>query len=93
MARLRVKEVADSQGVNLSQLQITVNRRLPETDEPVAIGTIRRYWYSTQNGSAHGKPIKLVDIYLLGSIAKALSVPVAELLNEAELGPKALAQV
>lgn len=88
MARLRVKEVADAQGLNLSQLQVAVNRRMPATSEPVAIGTIRRYWYSTQKGNATGEPIKLVDIYLLGTIAKVLDVPVAQLLNEAELGQK-----
>jgi hypothetical protein len=88
MARLRVQEVAAQRGLNLSQLQIAVNRRLPATIEPVAIGTIRRYWYSTQNGKASGDAIKLVDINLLGTIAKVLDVPVSELLNESELGQK-----
>lgn len=90
MARLRVQDVAAQRGINLSQLQIAVNRLIPDEPgrEPVAIGTIRRYWYSTQDGKAIGLPIKLVDINLLGTIAKVLDVPVSELLNEAELGQK-----
>ncbi len=53
----------------------------------VPLGTIRRYWYSTMDGKAEGKDIELVDVYLLGSVAKVLEVSPGELLNEAELGP------
>lgn len=86
MARLKVQEIASGKGVNLSQLQITVNRRLPVDEKPVAIGTIRRYWYSSQDGKASGEPIELVNIHLLGTIAKALEVKISDLLNEDELG-------
>lgn len=86
MARLKVQEAAAARGVNLSQLHNGVNRRLPAREKPVALGTIRRYWYSTDDGSAHGDPIELVNIHLLGTIAKVLDVSVFELLNEAELG-------
>ena len=88
MARLRVQEAAKRQDVNLSDLQVHVSARLGRT---VPLGTIRRYWYSTKDGKATGEAIELVDIYLLGSIAKVLGVPIAELLNESELGPLALA--
>lgn len=84
MARLFVQERAKARGLNLSQLQLQVSNRMGRV---VPLGTIRRYWYSTKDGKEQGEAIELVDIYLLGSIAKTLGVPVAELLNEAELGP------
>lgn len=83
MARLKVQDAAKARGVNLSELQMHVSARMGRV---VPLGTIRRYWYSTKNGSEHGAAIELVDVYLLGTIARALDVPVAELLNEAELG-------
>lgn len=86
MARLRVQDAATARGLNMSQLLAAVNRRLPGRDKPVAMGTLRRYWYSTRDGLERGEPIELVDIYLLGTIARALDVPIGELLNEEELG-------
>ena len=83
MARLKVQDAAKARGVNLSELQMRVSTRMGRV---VPLGTIRRYWYSTKKGLAQGEPIELVDVYLLGTIARALDVPVAELLNEAELG-------
>lgn len=85
MARLRVREVTEARGLNLSQLHAAVNRRLPP-DEPVALGTMRRYWHSTRNGNIGDKPIELVDIHLLGTIARVLDVPIGDLLNGEELG-------
>lgn len=83
MARLRVQEAATERGLNLSQLWSLVNKR---ATKPVAMGTMRRYWHSTDNGLAKGGDIELVNVHLLGTIAKALGVRVAELLNEEELG-------
>lgn len=85
MARLKVQEVATTRGLNLSQLLAAVNRR-QYREKPVAMGTLRRYWYSTKDGLERGEAIELVDIYLLGTIARALDVPVGELLNGEELG-------
>lgn len=85
MARLRVQERASEKGVNLTQLHMRVINR---AGKPVSMSTLRRYWYSTHNGSASGKPIELVDVFLLGTIAKALEVPVGDLLNGEELGQK-----
>jgi hypothetical protein len=83
MARLKVRSVAQERGLNLSTLQAAVNKRL---DKPVAMGTMRRYWYSTKDGKEVGAPIELVDLHLLGTIAKALGVRLSELMNEEELG-------
>jgi hypothetical protein len=86
MARLRVREVAEERGLNLSQLHAAVNRRLPPADKPIALGTMRRYWHSTKNGNIGTDPIELVDVHLLGTIARVLDVPVGDLLNGEELG-------
>lgn len=83
MARLKVQETAKKRGLNLSQFQAVVNKRL---EQPVAMGTMRRYWYATRDGREQGTPIEQVDIYLLGTMAKALEVRMSELLNEDELG-------
>ena len=83
MARLRVQERATERDINLTQLHMRVIGR---TGKPVSMSTLRRYWYSTKDGSAGGEPIELVDVVLLGTIARALGVPIAELLNGEELG-------
>ncbi len=85
MARLKVQAAATARGLNLSQLWAAVNKRM---DKPVAMGTIRRYWYSTKDGKEHSEEIELVDVHLLGTIAKALDLSVFDLLNEEELGQK-----
>jgi hypothetical protein len=89
MARLKVQERARARGLNLSQLQMQVSNRMGRV---VPLGTIRRYWYSTKDGKEQGPPIELVDVFLLGTIARALEVPVSELLNEEELGQMRQAQ-
>lgn len=83
MARLRVQECARERDISLTQLHMRV---LGRTGKPVSMSTLRRYWYSTMNGLERGEPIKLVDVVLLGTIAKALDVPIGELLNGEELG-------
>lgn len=85
MARLRVQEWAKTRGLNLSQLQAAVNKRL-NAERPVAMGTMRRYWYSTKDGKETGEPIELADLHLLATIARVLDVPLSDLLNEDELG-------
>lgn len=88
MARLRVQEKARARGLNLSELQVQVSARMGRA---VPLGTLRRYWHSTRKGKAVDDPIELVDIYLLGTIAHVLDVPVGELLNGEELGQWELA--
>ena len=85
MARLRVREQAEAKGFNMSQLHTMINKR-HDTDKPVAMGTIRRYWYSTKDGKQHGPSIELVDLHLIGTIARALGVSLFDLMNEEELG-------
>lgn len=83
MARLRVQERAAERGLNLSQLHMRVIGR---KGKPVSMSTLRRYWYSTEDGLERGKPIRIVDVHLLGTIARVLDVPIGDLLNGDELG-------
>jgi hypothetical protein len=89
MARLKVQEKARERGLNLSELQVRVSARMGRA---IPLGTLRRYWHSTEKGKVEDNPIKLVDIYLLGTIARVLEVPVGDLLNADELGQYTQAQ-
>jgi transcriptional regulator with XRE-family HTH domain len=73
MAKLKVQELARSQGLNISQLQLKTG---------VAMGTMRRYWYGTRDGKAEGRALQEVDLVILASIAKALGVKLVELIDE-----------
>lgn len=84
MTRLKVRDHASEKGFNMSQLLAAVNQRL-NRDSPIAMGTIRRYWYSTKDGKESGSPIELVDILLLNAIAKVLDVELIDLINTGEL--------
>lgn len=84
MAQLRVKECAEARGVSQTQLHAAVNRRL---DDPIAMGTIRRYWYSSRDGKEGGLPIKLVDLDLLAVVAQVLGVSLCKLVEAEEDQP------
>ena len=84
MSRLKVQEHARERGLNLSQLHAAVNRNRRRA-VPVAMGTLRRYWYSTKDGKAQGDPIEQVDLSLLSTIAQTLGISLADLVNEEEL--------
>lgn len=73
MARLRVREVAEAQGKNMSQLQ---------RESGVTMPSVRRYWYNTRDGKAEGQQIREIDLVVLESIAKALGVKTAELIGD-----------
>jgi hypothetical protein len=84
MARLRVREVAAARDVSQTQLHAAVNKRL---DDPIAMGTIRRYWYSSRDGKEGGLPIKLVDLDLLAVVAQVLGVSLCKLVEAEETEP------
>lgn len=73
MPRLRVREVAEQKGFNMSQLA----RRAD-----IAMGTVRRYWYSTSGGKADGAPLREIDMVVLQAIAHVLNVTIADLIVE-----------
>lgn len=73
MAGLRVRELAEAQGVNISQLQ----RRAD-----ITMGTARRYWYGTRDGREEGDPLEELNLPALRKIASVLGVSVRDLLGE-----------
>jgi transcriptional regulator with XRE-family HTH domain len=78
MPKLRVRELAQSRGLNLSQLQ----RRAD-----IAMRTARRYWFNTQSGNVAGEPLKEVSFDVLQSIASVLGVTAKDLIENGEAQP------
>lgn len=74
MAHLRIKELAEARGLNLT----TVQR---ETKIPVS--TVRRYWYSSRTGrSCDAGTLREVNLKALSTIATLLDVRPGDLLSE-----------
>lgn len=85
MTKLFVRERAEEQGLTLSKLQTQI---FVKTGKMIPFGTIRRYWYTTKDGSASGKPLDMVSLSVLRDIAKALGVKASDLVNDDGLGQK-----
>lgn len=85
MTKLFVRERATEQGLNLSGLQ---TRIVTVVGKNIPLGTIRRYWYSTKDGSATGEALDMVSLSILRDIAKALGVKASDLVNDDGLGQK-----
>ncbi len=64
MLRLRVKEVAQRKGLNISQLQ---------RKSDLSYNTVRELWHN---------PFKEVSTETLNKIARALDVPVTDLIED-----------
>ncbi len=75
MARLRLREIAETKGLNMSQLQ----RR-----SGLTMGVVRRYWYNTANGLAEGDPLVMVSLEHIDKLADVLNVSPGDLIEEAE---------
>ena len=73
MAKLRLKEIAEAQGLNMSQLQ---------RQSGLTMGVVRRYWYNTANGLAEGDPLEMVSLQHINRLAEVLKVRPGELLDE-----------
>ncbi len=73
VARLRLRDIALAQGLNMSQLQ----RR-----SGLTMGVIRRYWYNTANGLAEGEPLEMVSLEHIDRLATVLGVELGDLLEE-----------
>jgi transcriptional regulator with XRE-family HTH domain len=71
--RLRVRDIAEPQGLNLAQLQRRVN---------LSMSTARRVWYSTSDGSVDGPPLKQVSLDVIEQIADYFGVPPGELFEK-----------
>lgn len=73
MPRLKVREIAESQGLNMSQLQ----RR-----SGVTMPSVRRYWYNTKDGKVEGRPLSEVNLVVLAAIAGVLGVKSRDLFTD-----------
>ncbi len=75
MARLRIREIAEEQGLNMSQLQ---------RQSGMTMGVVRRYWYNTANGLAEGDPLEMVSLAYINKLAEVLRVEPGDLLGDQE---------
>ena len=73
---LRVKEIAEHQGLRLAQVQ---------REARLSVTTARRYWYNSRSGLARDAgTLAEVNLATLGAIAALLQVQPGELLAEAQ---------
>jgi transcriptional regulator with XRE-family HTH domain len=84
MPRLKVRELAEAQGLNMSQLQRKSGVTMP---------SVRRYWYNTRDGKSEGEPIHEVDLTVLAAIAAALGVKSRDLFTDEDWAALYLAVV
>jgi transcriptional regulator with XRE-family HTH domain len=75
LARLRVREIAEARGLNMSRLQ---------RQSGVTMPSVRRYWYNTRDGKSIGEPLREVDLVVLEAIARVLGVGVRDLFTNGE---------
>ena len=71
MARLRVRELAEQRGMNMSQLQRASR---------LTMNMVRRYWYNTADGKEQGPPLAEVKLIALDSLADVLEVEPGDLI-------------
>ena len=73
---LRVREVAQRQGLKLAQVQ---------REARLSVTTARRYWYNSRSGLARDAgTLTEINLATLGAIAALLKVPPGELLKTGE---------
>ncbi len=65
MIRLRIRELAEGQGYSLATFQRAA--KLPGT-------SARRLWYSTNDGTPSGKPLKAISLATVEAVADFLRV-------------------
>jgi transcriptional regulator with XRE-family HTH domain len=73
MSTLRVRELAEQRGLNMSQLQRKSGVTMP---------SVRRYWYNTRDGKAVGEPLREVDLGVLRALAETLGVITRDLFGD-----------
>ena len=73
MPQLKVKELAEARGYNMSRLQ---------RESGVTMPSVRRYWYNTRDGKNEGEPMKEVYLAVLAAIARVLGVKSRDLLSD-----------
>ncbi len=73
--RLRVKEIAEARGLNISSLQ---------REAKIPMSTARRVWYSTSDGSEDGPPLKLVNLEVIDQLSRFFNISPGDLLERGE---------
>jgi len=73
--RLRVKELAEARGLNISSLQ---------REAKIPMSTARRIWYSTSDGSEKGAPLKLVNLEVVDQLSRFFGVGPGELFDQSQ---------
>lgn len=81
MAKLRIQDAAEGRDVKLNQLYQAINTARAQRGENfVALGTVRRYWHSTETGSLAGPELDQISWSFLQEVAGVLGVSVYDLL-------------
>jgi hypothetical protein len=68
--RLRVRELAQARGLNLSTFQ---------REAKLPMSTARRVWFSTSTGSADGEPLQQISFDVLDHLSAFFGVAPGEL--------------
>jgi DNA-binding Xre family transcriptional regulator len=70
--RLRVRELAEAQGLNLATFQ---------REAKLGMSTARRLWYNTSDGNANGPPLRRLDYDSLEVLCRFFGVTPNELIE------------
>ena len=73
--RLRVKELAEARGLNISSLQ---------REAKIPMSTARRLWYSTSDGKERGAMLKLVNLEVVDQLCQFFGIAPGELFERVE---------
>jgi hypothetical protein len=71
--RSRVRQVAEAKGVKMSALQRTSG---------ISMTSMRNLWFSTNDGTPDGEPLRQIHLPSLYAVARILGVRPLELLEE-----------
>ena len=75
MARMRLRQLAEVQGHNISSLS---------RESKLTLTMIRRYWYNTANGLENGPALKEISLPALDLLADVLGVDPGDLIERSE---------
>ena len=70
--RLRIRELAEARGLNISLLQRGAS---------IPMSTARRLWYSTSDGKQYGPPLQFVNLETLDRLSQYFAVEPGKLLK------------
>jgi hypothetical protein len=73
MPKLLIKEIAQQQGVSISELQRKAD---------IMMATCRRYWYNTRSGKTKGEPMDRWHVPTMMAIGRVLGVRFTDLFSD-----------